>query len=94
MFLHGATKLFEQKVPPVIMAEMALGTTKGFGYLPNDLIEFMRQRAAYDFYALNDFDGTLRKIDGFAPDDIGANVLCLPGNCDSRRFQQLKFVGE
>lgn len=91
MFLHGALKLFEQKTPPFIMAEMALGTTKGFGYLPNDLIEFMRQRAAYDFYALDDFDGTLQKIEGFAPDEIGANVLCVPKNCQPERLENLKF---
>ena len=93
MFLHGALKLFAQKTPPIIMAEMALGTTKGFGYLPNDLIEFMRQRAAYDYYALNDYDGTLEKIEGFAPDDIGANVLCVPKNCEPERLKNLKFVG-
>ncbi len=28
MFLHGATKLFEQKTPPVIMAETAFKETK------------------------------------------------------------------
>ncbi len=94
MFLHGATKLFEQKTPPLIMAEMALGTTKGFGYLPNDLIVFMRQRAAYEFYALDDFSGALQKINGFAPDDIGANVLCVPENCAPERLQKLKFVNE
>ncbi len=92
MFLNGATKLFEQATPPIIMAEMALGTTKSFGYLPNDLIEFMRQCAAYNFYALDDFNGSLKKIDGFAPDDIGANVLCLPQNCDPKRLQNLKFT--
>jgi FkbM family methyltransferase len=92
MFLRGATNLFEQKTPPVIMAEMALATTNGFGYLPNDLIEFLRGRAAYEFYALNDFDGTLRKIKGFAPNDIGANVLCIPNNCDSKRLQKLELA--
>ena len=92
MFLHGATKLFEQKTPPVIMAEMALGTTKGFGYLPNDLIVFMRECAAYEFYALDDFNGALRRITGFAPDDIGANVLCVPENCEPERLQKLKFI--
>jgi hypothetical protein len=75
------------------MAEMALGTTKGFGYLPNDLIEFIRQRAAYEFYALDDFNGSLRRIDGFAPNDVGANVLCIPVNHDPKRLLNLNFVG-
>ena len=92
MFLHGATKLFKQQFPPLIMAEMALGTTEGFGYLPNDLIEFIRRHAAYDFYAVDDYRGTLRRIEGFSPDDIGANVLCVPGNCDVKRLQKLKLV--
>lgn len=93
MFLHGATRLFEQRVPPVIMAEMALGTTKNFGYLPNDLIEFISQRAAYDFYAINEFEATMRKIKGFAPDDIGANVLCVPRDGDAGRVRNLNIVG-
>ena len=92
MFLRGATKLFEQAVPPVFMAEMALGTTENFGYLPNDLIEFIRQYAEYDFFALNEFDGTLRQIDGFAPDEIGANVLAVPKNSDPQRLNRLKIV--
>lgn len=92
MFLKGATKLFEQKIPPIFMAEMALGTTKGFGYLPNDLLEFMQQHAAYEFYALEEVAGTLRRIENFAPEDIGANVLCFPANGDRRRIENLKIV--
>ena len=92
MFLRGATKLFEQATPPILMAEMALATTKSFGYLPNDLIEFIRQHADYNFYALNEFDGTLREIDGFAPDEIGANVLGVPKNTDSKRLEKLKII--
>ncbi len=91
MFLKGATKLFEQKTPPLIMAEMALATTKGFGYLPNDLIEFIRQRAAYEFYAIDEADETLKKIEGFSSEDIGANVLCIPTNCDPKRLKKLTF---
>jgi FkbM family methyltransferase len=92
MLLQGAIKLFEQKTPPIIMAEMALGTTKGFGYLPNDLIKFIGQRAAYEFYALNDYNGTLRRITEFKPFDIGANVLCFPKNGEFERLQNLKII--
>lgn len=92
MFLRGAAKLFEQPLPPIIMAEMALATTKGFGYLPNDLIEFIRRHADYNFFALNDFDGTLREINGFDPDEIGANVLCVPTNSDSTKLENLKII--
>lgn len=92
MFLRGSTKLFEQQTPPIFMVEMALGTTQGFGYLPNDLIEFIGQSAPYDFYALDDSTDILTKIEGFAPDDIGANVLCIPKNCAPERIENLAFA--
>lgn len=78
MFLRGAKKLFEQSKPPVIFMEMALGTTKEFGYKPNDLIEFIKNQATYDFYALEETEEKLIRIEGFSDDQIGANVLCVP----------------
>ncbi len=91
MFLRGATKLFEQKIPPFIIAEMALGTTEGFGYLPNDLIEFIRRHADYKFFALDEINFVLEEIEGFTPEQIGANVLCVPRNCEPARLKKLKF---
>lgn len=87
MFFRGAERLFAQDVPPIWMIEMALGTTKSFGYLPDDLVQFMRARADYEFYAVDDLTGELRPTDGFAPDDIGANVLCVP-TCLRDRFAE------
>lgn len=78
LFLRGAEKLFEQATPPVIFMEMALETTKEFGYFPNDLIVFLREKADYKFYALDEENEKLLEIDGFSADDIGANVLCVP----------------
>lgn len=80
MFLSGAGKLFEQATPPVIFMEMALETTKEFGYFPNDLIVFLREKADYKFYALDETDEKLIEIDAFSAEDIGANVLCVPQN--------------
>lgn len=88
MFFKGAGKLFAQEIPPVWVIEMALGTTKGFGYLPNDLILYMKKHADYEFFAINEPEGTLRRIDGFAADDIGANVLCLPAEHYHERFNR------
>jgi FkbM family methyltransferase len=82
MMLKGAAKLFEQKMPPVFEIEMALATSKGFGYVPNDLIEFMKSKADFDFYAIDETNGKISPLSGFKPDDIGANVLCLPKNFD------------
>jgi len=77
-FLKGAESLFRQQKPPVILMEMALNQTKNFGYLPNDLIDFIRERGAYHFYKIDEIRTRLVKIDGIAADDIGANVICIP----------------
>lgn len=78
MFFKGAEKLFKQTMPPIWLIEMALEQTRNFGYLPNDLINFMRERAAYDFYKVNEIKATLKKIENFSSEDIGANVVCIP----------------
>ena len=78
LFLRGAGSLFEQEVPPIILMEMALEQTGNFGYKPDDLLRFMNERAPYHFYAVNEYTGTIKLITGFAPDDIGANVFCIP----------------
>lgn len=78
MMLKGASKLFEQDKLPVLEVEMALATTSGFGYLPNDLLQYIGSKGSYEFYAIDEVKGFLRQINGFEPEDIGANVLCLP----------------
>ena len=78
MFLQGAGTLFEQSMPPVIIMEMALNTTKNFDYYPNELIRFIKSKADYNFYKIDDAQQKLVGIEGFAADDIGANVLCYP----------------
>jgi FkbM family methyltransferase len=85
LFLRGAERLFAQDVPPTWMIEMALGTTTGFGYRPDELVQFLRARAEYDLYAVDDLTDRLHPIEGFAADDIGANVLCVPA-ADRDRF--------
>ena len=76
--LKGSARLFAQERPPVIVVEAALETTRGFGYVPDDIVKFLRDSAAYDFFEVGNEDGKLRRIEGFAPDSIGANVLCVP----------------
>lgn len=89
MFLKGATDLFKQKVPPLIVMEMALETSRHFGYKPNDLIQFIKSQADYDFYAINEISIKLEKIDGFSAEQIGANVLCVPKNQYAERLRNL-----
>lgn len=78
MFLKGASRLFTQPVPPLILMEMALEQSKHFGYLPNDLIKYISSRGKYAFFRVDERSGTLVQIDGFADNDIGANVFCIP----------------
>lgn len=91
MFLRGATALFKQKLPPILMMEMALATSRGFGYVPNDLIDFLRETGGYRFYWINDYTGSLRLFDRFSPEEIGAHVLCVPQNCEADRLNKLKL---
>lgn len=86
MVLEGASKLFDQDQLPIFEIEMALATTRGFDYLPNDLIEFMRNKADYDFFAIDETYCLLRQINGFDPKDIGANVFCFPRTFDQRKI--------
>jgi FkbM family methyltransferase len=88
MFLNGAKKLFDQDVPPIFLMEMALQQTCNFGYLPNDLVEFIGARGDYAFYAVDELNGKLRVIEGFAPGDIGANVFCIPRGVRGERFEE------
>jgi FkbM family methyltransferase len=78
MFLKGAKKIFQQQKPPIIFMEMALATSVQFGYKPNDLIKFIKSQADYDFFALDEKDEKLVRIEGFSDEQIGANVLCIP----------------
>ena len=77
-FLRGAERLFKQPKPPIWLMEMALNQSRNFGYLPDDLIKFMAERADYDFFKIDEPNAKLIKIEGFANDDIGANVICIP----------------
>lgn len=77
-FLKGAESLFHQQKPPVFLMEMALNQTNRFGYIPNDLIQFLRAHADYQFMKIDETNEILVEIDGFGKDDIGANVLCIP----------------
>jgi FkbM family methyltransferase len=78
--LEGATRLFAQARPPIFEIEMALATSRGFGYQPNDLIDFFNARGAFDFYAIDERRSTLMEFEAFPAGHIGANVLCIPKN--------------
>jgi len=89
MMLKGATDLFQQDIPPLFEIEMTLNTAKGFGYLPNDIIEFIRSKYSYNFFSINEMTGSLEKIEEFDSEDPGANVLCVP---DGHYMDRLKSL--
>ncbi len=82
--LKGSGTMLGQAVPPVIVMEMAIGQSRHFGYVPNDLIEFIRSRADYDFFQMDEIGRRLEPIDRLADDDPGANVLCVPAAAEDR----------
>lgn len=92
MMLKGASRLFRQKKPPIWEIEMALGTTKCFGYLPDDLIKYISRQREYDFYEIDESNFVLKPIEGFAPASIGANVLCVPKEFYRERLNSLKIL--
>lgn len=88
-FLNGAESLFQQAVPPIILMEMALEQTAAFGYVPNDLIDFISQRRHYIFYSIDMVSGQLRQFERFGDGDIGANVLAVPEGFYQDRLARL-----
>lgn len=93
MVLQGASTLFEQQRLPVLEIEMALATSRGFGYIPNDLIEQVKKKGDYEFFAIDETHSTLTKINGFQRDDIGANVLCLPKGFEKQKLEGM-FISD
>jgi FkbM family methyltransferase len=89
MMLKGASKLFVQEQLPVLEIEMAMATTRSFDYNPNDLIQYIKQRGDYNFFAIDESKIKLRQINDFGPLDIGANVLCLPFNFDLKQLSSM-----
>jgi FkbM family methyltransferase len=88
-FLKGSSRLFEQVTPPIFLMEMALDTTKHFGYLPNDLLVFLAKKADYLFYAVDETRGRVRRITAFEPQDKGANVFCLPRSAPEEKLKAI-----
>jgi FkbM family methyltransferase len=79
MFLKGAGTVFDQTgKPPVLFMEVALDTLINFGLKPNDLIVYLKKKANYKFFSVDELNRKLIEIEGFEENDIGANVLCVP----------------
>jgi FkbM family methyltransferase len=88
-FLKGATDLFSQADPPILIMEMALATSKHFGYGPQALIDFVQSHATYEFFALDPASISMQRIDRFPEGHIGANVVAFPADRRRAQFSQL-----
>ncbi len=88
-FLRGATSLFRQKQPPIILMEMALGTSEHFGYGPQALVDFVQSQTPYKFFALDPTNVSMQKVESFPAGHIGANVVGFPVHSRNAQFQQL-----
>lgn len=89
MMLKGASRVFDQDVPPVWVIEMAKSTSSAFGHEPNDLIDLMRNACDYEFYRINDKSGGISRMTRFGEADHGANVLCVPRQSHRRELEDL-----
>ncbi len=83
-FLKGSEMMLGQKVPPIFVMEMAIGQSRHFGYVPNDLLEFMLSRADYNVFKIDEIKRCLIPIHRLPNEDPGANVLCIPANSEHR----------
>ncbi len=93
MFLEGARRLFAQGVPPIFLMEMSRELGQHFGYLPNDLLAFLNREAEYYFYSVDETRGRVRQITAFDPEDIGANVFCIPAAARDDKHEAIsKFL--
>lgn len=86
MLLKGAERLFEHEHAPIILMEMAVEHTSNFDYHPNDLIHFIGSRASYEFFAVDEYRGTVKRIREFASGEPGANVFCIPTSAASGKM--------
>jgi FkbM family methyltransferase len=81
--IAGADRVLAQPLPPIWVIEMARETSEGFGYRPDAIVSHLRARAPYRFFAIDEHDGQLIEIEGFAAREVGANVLCVPPGRDA-----------
>jgi len=91
-FLKGASRLLQQEIPPTILMEMALATSKYFGYVPDDLLTFLSSSADYEFFVIDERSTKLRQIDAFGGSDPGGNVICLPRTRPEHRNRIEEFI--
>lgn len=76
--LMGAQSLFNQEAPPIWIIEMVKETSVEFTFKINDLLVYMRDRAAYDFFLIDEARSAILPLTEFTDEDLGANVLCVP----------------
>ena len=87
--LKGSGLLFSGVTKPVMVVEMALATSKRFGYEPNDLISFINEQAPYRFFEIAENRAAVLEFNRFPEGSVGANVLCVPADAPADKFDSL-----
>ena len=88
--LEGAVDLFALDKPPIWLFEMNKDTSKSFGYLPHDILEFLMQFDKYVFFKIEGAWGPIKMMKDVYDYENGDNVLCIVPKY--HKFQNLIII--
>ncbi|MDI1243136.1 MAG: FkbM family methyltransferase, partial [bacterium] len=93
LVLKGSTSILNQKRPPILFMEMSANLTANFGYTPMDFLSFVSERGAYEFFAADEVNNSIRKLDRSHKERVEANIFCIPSSMAGERRQRLnKYI--
>lgn len=83
--LQGGQNLLRSERPPVFVMEMNIETSAAFGYHPRELVQFLTDKAPYEFFRVCAARGEVLPMQG--PGDFvhGDNVVAVPSGEESLR---------
>lgn len=78
LVIRSADAILRSKNPPSLIIEAAVGTSKPFGYGPNDLLDRLDGMNAFRHFIIDERTGRLVEFKRFEQGHPGANILCAP----------------
>jgi len=78
MVLQGAEGLIRRVDSPLWLLEMNVRTSRLFGYVPSDLLEFLASRQRFQFFRIVDGWGSFEPMRNLRDSLHADNVLCVP----------------
>ncbi|HEV7699456.1 MAG TPA: FkbM family methyltransferase [Pyrinomonadaceae bacterium] len=95
MLLAGANKLFDQKVPPIFMMEVAKEQAAKFGATHNDILGYLDDHGEFDHFLVDETRGGISRIDRFPEEHIGGNIFSMPKATSPRKSRAIEtFLAE